>query len=124
MGDDELTARLLDDLAETMALRGRPGEVRISRWPDSLAQYRPGHLGRVDAIEVDLAEAAPGLGAAGAWGRGVGVRPASAPAATPPGTCWPTGPEPAQPTVSPSTTLPPSASRPRGTSRVTVAPTA
>jgi protoporphyrinogen/coproporphyrinogen III oxidase len=73
MGDDELTARLLDDLAETMALHGRPSEVRISRWPDSLAQYRPGHLGRVDAIEVDLAEAAPGLAVAGAWGRGVGV---------------------------------------------------
>jgi protoporphyrinogen oxidase len=73
MGDDELTTRLLDDLADTMALRGRPTEVRISRWPDSLAQYRPGHLGRVDAIEVDLAEAAPGLAVAGAWGRGVGV---------------------------------------------------
>lgn len=73
MGDDELVARLLDDLAETMALRGRPTEVRISRWPASLAQYRPGHLGRVDAVEVDLAGVAPGLGVAGAWGRGVGV---------------------------------------------------
>jgi protoporphyrinogen/coproporphyrinogen III oxidase len=73
MDDQELTARLLDDLADTMELRGRPTEVRISRWPGSLAQYRPGHLGRVDAIEVDLSEAAPGVAVAGAWGRGVGV---------------------------------------------------
>jgi protoporphyrinogen/coproporphyrinogen III oxidase len=47
--------------------------VRVSRWTASLPQYRPGHLDRVATLEADLAEAAPGLAAAGAWARGIGI---------------------------------------------------
>ena len=71
--DDVLVAALLTDLADTMALRGEPTEVRVNRWPASFPQYRPGHLDRVDAIDAELARAAPGLAVAGAFARGLGV---------------------------------------------------
>ena len=56
-----------------MALRGQPTEVRVTRWPASFPQYRPGHLERVDAIDADLASTAPGVVVAGAALRGLGV---------------------------------------------------
>ncbi len=56
-----------------MALRGEPSEVRVSRWPASFPQYRPGHLDRIDVIDAELAAAAPGLAVAGAFARGLGV---------------------------------------------------
>jgi oxygen-dependent protoporphyrinogen oxidase len=71
--DDALVAAVLADLADTMALHGPVGEVRISRWTDSFPQYRPGHLQRVDAIDAELAAAAPGVVVAGAALRGLGV---------------------------------------------------
>lgn len=73
LGDDALTAAVLADLADTMALRGTPLDVRVSRWPTSLPQYRPGHLERVDAIEADLATSTPTIVLAGAALRGLGV---------------------------------------------------
>ena len=74
----ELVSALAAELAETGlisatdAARGR-FEARVAPWPRSLPQYRPGHLGRVAAMEACLADAAPGLAAAGAAGRGVGL---------------------------------------------------
>jgi oxygen-dependent protoporphyrinogen oxidase len=73
LGDDALAAAVLADLADTMALRGTPAEVRVSRWPASLPQYRPGHLERIDAIEAELAAHAPTVVVAGAALRGLGV---------------------------------------------------
>ena len=57
----------------TMALRGRPREVRVSDWPASFPQYRPGHLERVDLIDAELVTAMPGVVVAGAALRGLGV---------------------------------------------------
>jgi oxygen-dependent protoporphyrinogen oxidase len=73
LDDRALIAAVLADLRDTMALRGKPVDVRITRWLDSFPQYRPGHLDRVDAIEKDLAGNAPGLAVAGAGLRGLGV---------------------------------------------------
>ena len=73
LDDRALTDALLDDLDATIGLRGAPTEVRISRWRDSLPQYAPGHLGRVDAAEATLASAAPTIVLAGAGYRGLGV---------------------------------------------------
>jgi oxygen-dependent protoporphyrinogen oxidase len=73
LDDDALVAAILADLGDTMALRGQPTEVRVSRWIDSFPQYRPGHLDRVAAIEMDLAATAPSLAVAGASLRGLGV---------------------------------------------------
>jgi oxygen-dependent protoporphyrinogen oxidase len=73
LGDDALVAAVVADLADTMALRGQPREVRVSRWPGSFPQYRPGHLGRVAAIEADLTASTPRVLVAGAALRGLGV---------------------------------------------------
>lgn len=71
--DDALVDAALTDLAELMALRGRPTETRVTRWDRSLPQYRPGHLDRVAAIDADLADTSPPLAVAGAALRGLGV---------------------------------------------------
>jgi oxygen-dependent protoporphyrinogen oxidase len=73
LDDEALTAAVLADLRDTMALRGEPTEVRVTRWVDSFPQYRVGHLDRVAAIEADLASSAPTLAVAGAALRGLGV---------------------------------------------------
>ncbi len=73
LDDDALVAAVLADLADTMALRGTPSEVRVTRWPGALPQYRPGHLARIAAMEADLAASAPGVVVTGAALRGLGV---------------------------------------------------
>jgi protoporphyrinogen/coproporphyrinogen III oxidase len=73
LDDGPLVEAVLGDLAVTMALRGRPDEVRVTRWDASFPQYRPGHLDRVADIDADLAAAAPGLAVTGAAFRGLGV---------------------------------------------------
>lgn len=72
LGDEALVAAVLADLETTMGLRAAPTEVRLSRWPRSFPQPRPGHLHRVGAAEAAVA-AVPGLAVTGAWARGVGV---------------------------------------------------
>ena len=71
--DEALVPALLADLADTMALRGAPTAVRVSRWARSFPQPTAGHLDRVAAAEADLAARAPRLTLAGAWMRGVGI---------------------------------------------------
>jgi oxygen-dependent protoporphyrinogen oxidase len=64
------------DLAATMGLRSGPSAVRtarVTRWPRSFPQYRPGHLEAVARLERELAAAAPGVAVAGAALRGLGV---------------------------------------------------
>ncbi len=72
LDDDALVAAVLADLKTTMGLRAAPTDVRVSRWPRSFPQPRPGHLARVAAAEAAVA-AVPGLALAGAWAEGVGV---------------------------------------------------
>jgi oxygen-dependent protoporphyrinogen oxidase len=71
--DAALVAGVLDDLATTMGVKAPPLDVRISRWPRSFPQPRPGHLDAVAAAEAALAARSPRLAATGAWARGVGV---------------------------------------------------
>lgn len=73
MSDDELVARLVVELRAAMGVQGDPSEVRVTRWPGGFPQYRPGHLARMAAARVALAEAAPGIALAGAALGGVGV---------------------------------------------------
>jgi oxygen-dependent protoporphyrinogen oxidase len=73
LADEALVAAVLADLADTMALRGSPTEVRVTRWPASLPQYRPGHLERIDTLEADLSARAPSVVVTGAALRGLGV---------------------------------------------------
>ncbi len=73
LDDDELTNAVLTDLRRLMAVRSEPTGVRVSRWPRSFPQYRPGHLGRIDAAERSLATSAPNVVLAGAPYRGLGI---------------------------------------------------
>jgi oxygen-dependent protoporphyrinogen oxidase len=73
LDDAELLDALLLDLRDTLGLHATPVDVRINRWRRSFPQPRPGHLGRVAALEDELARSTPGLAVAGAWARGVGI---------------------------------------------------
>jgi oxygen-dependent protoporphyrinogen oxidase len=73
LDDDELMARLLDELDRYIGVRGAPLEARVNRWPRSFPQYAVGHLDRVANIEAAVAATAPGLTLAGAAYRGLGV---------------------------------------------------
>jgi len=73
LDDDELIAAVLADLTRLMDVRGDPTEVRVSRWPHSFPQYRPGHLTRVDEVERTLAADLPQVVVTGAAHRGLGI---------------------------------------------------
>jgi len=73
LDDDALVDALLADLATTMGLRGRPTATRVTRWPHSLPQFRPGHLGRITTWRAALATVSPHLVATGAGFEGLGI---------------------------------------------------
>ena len=72
MDRSELVAALAGELVVTVGLDGYDA-VRVTPWPQSLPQYRPGHLDRMDDVDRHLADAAPGLVATGAAHRGLGL---------------------------------------------------
>ncbi len=78
LSEDELVGALAGELAETGmvspsdAAQGR-FEARVTPWPRSLPQYRPGHLQRIASVDAALATETPGLAATGAAFRGVGL---------------------------------------------------
>ncbi|MCY4665683.1 MAG: protoporphyrinogen oxidase [Acidimicrobiaceae bacterium] len=74
----ELVSALAAELAETGLVSPRDAaqgrfEARVTPWRRSLPQYRPGHLERATAVEACLADGTPGLVAAGAAFRGLGL---------------------------------------------------
>ncbi len=78
LDDAELRDTVLAELSQLAPLRGLsdPGAVaewRVSRWPQSLPQYRPGHSQLVDRIEAALAREMPGVFVTGAAYRGLGI---------------------------------------------------
>lgn len=73
LDDDALVAGVLADLRDLMGLHRAPTAARVSRWPRSFPQPRPGHLEAVAALEAELERSAPRLAATGAWVRGVGI---------------------------------------------------
>ena len=75
---DDLVSTLAGELAQTgvvgrYAVTSGCLEARLRPWRRSLPQYRPGHLDRVARVEACLASETPGLAAAGAALRGVGL---------------------------------------------------
>lgn len=72
MEHPDLVAALTGELETTIGLDGYEA-VRVTPWPQSLPQYRPGHLDRMDDLDRRLADAAPGLVAVGAAHRGLGL---------------------------------------------------
>ncbi len=73
LDDDVLVDSLLQEMATLLDIRGELLEWRVSRWPRSFAQYRPGHGRRVTEIESQLRRDLPGLFVTGASYRGIGI---------------------------------------------------
>jgi oxygen-dependent protoporphyrinogen oxidase len=73
LDDETLVSHALRDLHDMMGAFGRPQHVRVSRWPRSFPQYRPGHRAHIDAIEVALRSCAPRVLVAGAAYGGIGI---------------------------------------------------
>jgi protoporphyrinogen/coproporphyrinogen III oxidase len=70
--DGSLVETILSELDHVLGGVGGPGEVVVSRFPDSFPQYDVGHLERVSQIEA-LAGTHPRLALAGASYRGIGI---------------------------------------------------
>ena len=73
MDDAELVAALRRDLAATLGVRADPAEVRVRRWPDSLAQFPVGHRRQMAEMVLALGQDAPGLYVTGSAHNGVGI---------------------------------------------------
>lgn len=70
--DEVVLAEVKKGLKQAMGLDAEPIMHRIYRWPRSMAQYRVGHLERIDRVDA-LMTRQPGLYLAGAAYRGVGL---------------------------------------------------
>ena len=70
--DEVLINTCVQNLERIMGLKAKPYVTRTFRWPRSMAQYRVGHLSRMDKVD-QLMQQAPGLYLAGAAYRGVGL---------------------------------------------------
>ncbi|MGH9170081.1 MAG: protoporphyrinogen oxidase [Acidimicrobiales bacterium] len=72
LNDRDLGLQLVAELARFTGITARPSEVKVTRWPDSFPQYRPGHAHRVAAWQRAL-EPHPGIALAGAALGGIGI---------------------------------------------------
>ncbi len=72
LSDDELVKRMLADLGPLLGLRGEPELVNIIRHGRAIAQYVPGHLARLAAIDAAAARHGS-LWFAGSAYRGIAV---------------------------------------------------
>ncbi|MDH3600442.1 MAG: protoporphyrinogen oxidase [Candidatus Tectomicrobia bacterium] len=70
--DAEIQDAVYRDLRDLLGVTGDPLHIRISRWPQSMAQYHLGHVDRVARIE-SLLSRLPGLALAGNAYHGVGI---------------------------------------------------
>lgn len=70
VGDAELLAWAVDDLAAAFGVRVEPLEAHVARWLDSMPQYGPGHAGLVAEMRAGLP---PSLALAGNYLEGIGV---------------------------------------------------
>lgn len=71
-GDSELVQVVLSELAAALGGLPAPAATHVQRWGGGLPQYAVGHLGKVAAIDAEIA-ALPGLELCGAAYRGVGI---------------------------------------------------
>ncbi len=73
LADDDLVARVLDDLATHLGRRPSVRAVRVARWRRAFPQYAPGHPDRVRRVDAEVADRLPRVVTAGAWRSGVGI---------------------------------------------------
>jgi oxygen-dependent protoporphyrinogen oxidase len=72
LSDEEVEARVRQDLAVTMGIDTAPEFVRVFRHPQAIPQYTVGHGKRLQALEESL-KAHPGLILTGNSYRGIGL---------------------------------------------------
>ncbi len=70
--DDDLVARVHDEMAPVLGLRGSPMLTRVYRWPSATPQIEVGHRQRLAVLERRLTTL-PGLFVTGAGLRGTGI---------------------------------------------------
>ena len=68
--DAALVAAAVDEVGGHLGLDLQPTDVRVTRWPRSFPQYRPGHLGWLAGVD---GATPPGVFLTGASYRGIGV---------------------------------------------------
>ena len=73
MDDEALIAAITAELRTVLGITQAPIETRVTRYPQAMPQYRPGHLDRIEAATAQLAEALPQVRLAGAAYRGSSV---------------------------------------------------
>ena len=71
--DEQLVQQVLDEVACHTGVSITAADHRVTRWPHSFPQYRPGHAKIVDKLEKSLLANAPGIHLAGASMRGIGI---------------------------------------------------
>ncbi|MCC5953219.1 MAG: protoporphyrinogen oxidase [Acidimicrobiia bacterium] len=71
--DEDIVAAVCADLRTHIGLEVAPTAVRITRWPTSLPQYRPGHLERCRSWQQTVAATLPGVWLTGASFEGLGL---------------------------------------------------
>ena len=72
MDDEQLAAKVADELESALGIGSPPAAYRVVRWNRSMPQYEVGHLERVGRIEAVLASR-PGIFVTGSAYRGVGI---------------------------------------------------
>jgi len=73
MDDDTLVTALRRDLSTTLGVKAGPTAARVTRWPDSLAQFPVGHRRQMAEMLLGLNQDAPGLFVTGSAHNGVGI---------------------------------------------------
>ncbi len=70
--EDEILARVLNDLSPILGIKGQPEFVRIKIWPRAIPQYEMGYLSLIEQIDARAAQL-PNLHLAGNWRAGIAV---------------------------------------------------
>jgi len=73
LSDEEMIAKVREDLHRTMGITAKPLFVESARWGRSMPQYTVGHLERLAQYREKLQEALPGVFLAGSGYQGVGL---------------------------------------------------
>lgn len=70
--EQQVVARVVEDLAPILGLRAAPTMTHVTRWPRAIPQYELGYLERLAALDAALADH-PGLWTRANWRDGVSV---------------------------------------------------
>jgi oxygen-dependent protoporphyrinogen oxidase len=72
LSEDEILRIVREELDQILHLKAEPLFARVFKWKGAMAQYRVGHLERLERIEA-LRQKLPGVALAGNGYRGIGV---------------------------------------------------